>query len=99
MASIAFQNRQGKVCPWRKGRVAVVASLGAAGRLIGESGDLTGNIPGPLMQVLKAGGFNVLKTMAEGVEGLSCPGLLPREQARALGCALSCMLSACHASG
>lgn len=98
MATIVFQSRQGKVCPWREGRVAVIASMGTADRCIDGAGYGTDQIPVSLMQVLKSGGFNVLETLGEGLE--ECPsGLLPREQARALGCALSCMLSACHASG
>jgi hypothetical protein len=97
MATVAFQNRHGKVCPWRKGRVAVVATMGTADRFIVDPGDGTVDIPVSLMQVLEAGGFNVLDTMTDGWEGPQCAGLLPREQARALGCALSCMLSASQA--
>lgn len=93
MATIAFQNRQGKISPWRKGRVAIVASMATADRFMVEPGDGTGHVPVLLNQVLKAGGFNVLDAMTDGLEGPQCAGLLPREQARAMGCVLSCLLS------
>ena len=93
MASIACQDRQGNLRPWRKGRVAVVAGMEPSEDLVGESRDMIGMVPVSLRQVLESGGFQVIGTATESAIEYSWPGMLPIEQARALGCSLSCMVS------
>jgi hypothetical protein len=91
MASIAFQDRQGKICPWRKGRAVVIAGLEAPELLVGESQNGTVIATASLTQALQSGGFKVMSVMKEDAGEDSWPGMLPIEKARALGCSLSCI--------
>lgn len=84
-SAIAFQDRQGKICPWRKGRSVAVASL-----------EITENMPQtptgrndighpPLLRTLKEGGFKLVGNIAERRPKNSIPEELPMLQARSLG--------------
>lgn len=60
-AAITFQNRQGEISPWRKGRPATVVPV--------EGADNTAPAPRidvdhyPLLQTLKAGGFKMMDVL------------------------------------
>ncbi|MGE4543203.1 MAG: hypothetical protein AB7D06_03735 [Pedobacter sp.] len=93
MASIVFQDHEGKLCPWRKGRVAVVAGMESSERMVAGSPGRSGIVPPLLNQVLESGGFHVIGNVTGYSSEFSVSGMLPIEQARALGCSLSCIMS------
>jgi multimeric flavodoxin WrbA len=89
MAAIAFQNKQGEICPWRKGRAVVVASLGRVESSMPEPITEIDRFYSPLLRTLEAGGFEVIGTIEVNAGQDSSVKLLSIEQARVLGCRLS----------
>lgn len=55
---IAFQNRQGKTCPWRKGRTAVIASFVEKANITKMPTRKADIRRYPLLRTLDAGGLN-----------------------------------------
>jgi len=90
MATVAFQDQQGKTCPWRKGRPAVVVSLEKTQSIVQEPNQGADIIHNSLLRFLELGGFKMLGTLAVPLKKHSSPEMLLLSQARSMGCRLSC---------
>jgi multimeric flavodoxin WrbA len=64
-SSIAFRDRQGKTCPWRKGRTAVIASSGETANMTRTPTRRADIRRYPLLRTLDAGGFKLISNVGE----------------------------------
>lgn len=86
---LAFQNRQGEICAWRKGRSVVIVSQGTTEET--KIGDLQTPQSGMsfLLQILCKGGFKLAGILSTHLETSPSLELKRMEQARFLGHTIS----------
>lgn len=92
-SAITFQNQQGKTCPWRKGRPAVVVSLEKMDNTVPVPGQRADRVHNTLLRALQLGGFKIIGSLAVPLRDHSLPEMLLISQARTIGCRLSGSLS------
>lgn len=95
ISAVEFQNQQGKTCPWRKGRPAVVVSLEKTDRISPEPSQRADIIHNSLLWFLESGGFKTLGTLAVPLKEHSSPEMLLLSQARSMGSRLSSFEAGC----
>lgn len=96
ITAVEFQNQQGKTCPWRKGRPAVVVSLEKSDRISPAPNQGADIIHNSLLHFLELGGFKILGTLAVPLKKHSSPEMLLLSQARSMGCRLSSFEVGCQ---
>lgn len=86
---LAFQNRQGEFCPWRKGRSVVIVSHDGLDEITIKHPDKIIPERSSLLQVLSKGGFKLAGVVSAHPDVVPSLELLPLEKARSLGKNLS----------
>jgi len=86
---LAFQNRQGEFCAWRKGRSVVIISHEVPDKTAGKHPDKNTSVRSSLLQVLCKGGFKLVGLLSAHPDVIPSLDSLPVEQARYFGKVLS----------
>lgn len=86
---LAFQNLQGEFCAWRKGRSVVIISHEVPDPTTVKRFDKIEEKRSSLLQVLCTGGFELAGSISAHPDVVPSLELMPMEQARSLGRALS----------